>query len=316
MSNAFYDLVPEKYHDTEQFLNIVQWNIEYFGARKSTGKDQRRISIVTDILVAFNADLFIFQEVAGPSKDGRYPGALDGIAEELTRRGAGDYVVFYTTAGGEQRVAMMWDRDYLRAKGDVEDLFTRGTYTTDDGKDAFAGRAPLYGYFEAKLCKEGRFDFQALGVHLKAMDEGSPQRKKSAEVLAEWMKSSRKRIDADILIVGDWNAPPNAPEWTPITKLKGVHFVDINDKSDFSYLWLQNSTNKYVSRIDLSALSLSSETPVPSKAAQAVRWRPIEEALARASRMTDSSVRRVLSEIKETISDHLPTITQFYFDGR
>ena len=44
-----------------------------------------------------------------------------------------------------------------------------------------------------------------------------------------------------------------------------------------------------------------------------VRWTPIEEALARASGLKDAQVRNVLKEIKETVSDHLPTITQFYF---
>ena len=53
-----------------------------------------------------NAAVFVFQGVAGPSKDGRYPGLLDSIAADLAAKGAGDYVVYYTEAGGEQRVAM------------------------------------------------------------------------------------------------------------------------------------------------------------------------------------------------------------------
>ena len=81
MSKSFENMVPEQYKDTDQFLNIVQWNIEWFGAQKSTARDKRRVELVTDILEAFNADLFVFQEVAGPSKDGRYDGVLDGISK-------------------------------------------------------------------------------------------------------------------------------------------------------------------------------------------------------------------------------------------
>lgn len=313
MSRAFTGMVPDAYKDTDQFLNIVQWNIEWFGARQSTAKDKRRVEVVTKILESFNADLFVFQEIAGPSPDGRYPGVLDGIAETLSQRGAGDYVVYYTEAGGEQRVAMMWDRDFIRAKTNIKDLFPQGTHRTDSGKDAFATRTPLYGYFEAKVGQAGRFDFQALGVHLKAMAEGAPQRLRSAQVLADWMTKAKTEIDADILILGDWNAPPDAAEWQAIRDLEGVAFDKINDPSDFSYLWLENTTNKFVSRIDLAAISLASETPVPNIAAHPVKWTSIEDALARASGLRDAEVKATLKDAKELVSDHLPTITQFYF---
>ena len=313
LSRAFTHLVPECYHDTEQFLNIVQWNIEWFGARKSQAKDQRRVEVVTDILAAFNADLFVFQEVAGPSRDGRYPGVLDGIADELTRQGVGDYVVYYSAAGGEQRVAMMWDRDYLRAKTEAVDLFERGHHKKPGQKDPFAGRTPLHCHFEADVGEAGRFDFQTVGVHLKAMADGATQRQESAEVLADWMSTSASEVDADILVLGDWNSPPDAPEWAVIRELDQVAFEDINDSSDFSYLWLANSTNRFLSRIDLTAMSLASETQLPVTRAKAVKWTPIEEALARAGNLGDSQVRAVLREVKDSISDHLPTITQFYF---
>jgi endonuclease/exonuclease/phosphatase family metal-dependent hydrolase len=269
--------------------------------------------VVTEILEAFKADLFVLQEVAGPSADGRYPGVFDMIAEDLNSRGAGDYILYYTKAGGEQRVAMMWDRDYIRAKTDVTDLFPRGTYKTPDGKDAFATRTPLHGLFEARVGQAGRFDFQALGVHLKAMEEGAAQRRYSAEVLAKWMAESRKVIDADILILGDWNASPSAPEWQPFRDLQDVSFEAINDESDFSYLWLANSTTKFLSRIDLTAMSLASETKPPARVGEVARWTSIQDALARSSGLKDAQVRSVLKEIKETVSDHLPTVTQFYF---
>lgn len=330
LSKGMSDIVPDRFKGTDRYLDIIQWNIEWFGAKKSTAKDKGRIKLVTDILEDFNADLFVFQEVAGPS--GRYPGVLDEVADELTRRDAGDYVVYYTQAGGEQRVAMMWDRDWIRSKDDVQDLFKRGEYKQEGLKDPFAGRTPMYGYFTAAIPEmdtdaairygggSDKFDFQILGVHLKAMEDGHDQRLESAKILADWMNKTAPEVDSDIMIMGDWNAAPNDPCWKPFQdreKSKGdVFFERINDPSDFSYLWLKNKNDKYGSRIDLTAMSLSSIDNVKDHVSQVVKWKPIEDVLAETRDIKSTAARKVLSEIKEKISDHLPIISRFYFSKK
>jgi len=325
LSRGLEDLVPKEFIGTSRYLDVVQWNLEWFGASKSTAKDKKRLHLITDILDTLNGDLFVLQEIAGPSQDGRYPGALDVVAEELKRRGAGDHVVYYTQLGGEQRVAMMWDREWLRSKTEVTDLYKRGEHKTADGKDAFATRSPLYGFFSTRIpdasapnAGSDKFDFQILGVHLKAMADGHSQRLKSAEVLADWMTNEAPKTDTDVLIMGDWNAPPDDPCWAPIHALEKraaskVHFTDINDPSDFSYLWLANRSTKYVSHIDLTAMSAASMQQVKGKAAQVVRWKPITDVLARAGSLTDTEVRDVMAQLKESISDHMPTVSRFYF---
>ncbi len=322
LAPALCSLVPDEYIDSDSYLNIVQWNMEWFGAAKSKPRDKKRYKLVRDILATFNADVFVLQEVAGPSLDGRYRGVLDSLAEELTAMGRGDYRVEYTTAGGEQRVAAMWDRDFVHAKSEVTDLFERGKYQRKGEKDPFGGRTPLYGYFEGRVVTKGeqdadRIDLQLLGVHLKAMADGLPQRQESARILIDWLNRTAPTIDSDVLIMGDWNAAPDDPSWDPIreeeAKNARIHFSDINDPSDFSYLWLANKSDKYVSKIDLTAMTLSSETQPPDEVARVVRWKPITEALQQAGHLTDSSVRNVMSELKEQVSDHLPTITRFFF---
>jgi hypothetical protein len=319
------DIVPAEFRDSDRYLNVVQWNLEWFGATKSAAKDKQRRALVVDILRSLNADLFVFQEIAGPTTDGRRPGALDSIAEELTAMGVGEYVVDYTKAGGEQRVAMMWDREWLRAKDEVAELFPKGQYQTGDQKDPFAGRTPLYGYFTARVPDDGsdspgssdKFEFQALGVHLKAMGDGAPQRRKSAEVLADWMTKEAPKIDADVMILGDWNAPPDdKASWKPFHDMERagkVKFQEINDPSDFSYLWLANTTSRFVSRIDLTAMSAASMEKVTDVVAKTVRWKPIEDALRDSGSLTAPRVREIMKELKETISDHLPTATRFFF---
>jgi endonuclease/exonuclease/phosphatase family metal-dependent hydrolase len=321
LSTALADIVPERYRDTDKFIDIVQWNMEWFGAMQSAEKDKKRFGLVVNILEALNADLFIFQEIAGPSEDGRYPGALDKVAEELTKHGAGNYVVYYTQAGGEQRVAMMWDQQWIRAKTEVKELFTQGTYKTNSGKDAFAQRTPLYGFFSAKLLGGGydKFDFQALGVHLKAMKEGYEQRLCSADVLVKWLTNEAPKVTDNVLIMGDWNAPPDDPCWAPFQALDNgpkakIAFRSINDPGDYSYLWLDNQTTNYVSRIDLSAISLASMEKVDKKVVgDAVQWKPIEDVIAETGgNIFNNRVETVMKELKETLSDHLPTVNRFY----
>jgi endonuclease/exonuclease/phosphatase family metal-dependent hydrolase len=269
-----------------------------------------------------NGDILVFQEVTGPTR--MQEGSLDSIAAALTNANAGDYRVEYTRAGGEQRVAMMWDRDFVRAKIEPADLFERGTHTTKDGKDAFASRTPLHAYFAVRDDSvEGdggtkTFDFQMLGVHLKAMAEGYEQRLASAKVLANWLTKEVPKTDADAVILGDWNAAPDDKSWAPFHKLEKaskpkVKFTEINDPSDYSYLWLANRSNKFVSRIDLTAMTLSSAKNVVGKAAKVVLWQPIEDTIAEAGDMKAAEVVKVMKEIKELVSDHLPVVTRFYY---
>jgi endonuclease/exonuclease/phosphatase family metal-dependent hydrolase len=323
ISRAFSgkDLVPEKYIGTDQYLDIVQWNLEWFGASKSRDKDVRRSRLILDILSTLNADIFVFQEVAGPTRT--QAGSLDAMAADLTAADQGDYRVEYTTIGGEQRVAMMWDRDFVRAKIEPHDLYGYAQHKTADGKDAFATRTPLHAYFAVReeAVKEDErphtFDFQLVGVHLKAMADGHAQRLHSAKVLSKWLTKEATRIDSDALILGDWNAPPDDSCWAPLHRLEAsannLKFRDINDPSDYSYLWLANLTNKFASRIDLTAMTLSSHKNVAGVAANAVRWQPIEDTIAKAGSMTAPRVRKVMKEIKEAVSDHLPVVTRFYF---
>lgn len=330
-SEAVADLVPEEYRGTDRYLDVVQWNIEWFGAARSRAKDARRFALVQQILGILNADLFIFQEIAGPSPDGRRDGVLDPISRALTESGAGDYAVDYTLAGGEQRVAMMWDRDWVRSKADVRELFPKGTHTlpTNPGVDAFAGRTPLYGYFTCRIpmgednVPTGpggageKFDFQVLGVHLKAMGDGGPQRRHSAEVLANWLQSQAHDIDPDTMIMGDFNADPGSDDWEPFADLERgpnpkVKFRSINDPSDFSYMWLANRTSRFVSKIDLAVMSLSTADQVASNVARSVRWKPIQDVIAQAGDMRTAEVEAVMRELKDTISDHLPQFHRFY----
>jgi hypothetical protein len=115
------------------------------------------------------------------------------------------------------------------------------------------------------------------------------------------MEEEGNYVDTDILIMGDFNAPPNDKCWQPFHEMEDagkIKYKEINDNDDFSYLWLANKSDKYVSRIDLTVMSTASSNQVAGEVVKVVRWQPIEEAIARAGNMTDKEVTDVMKKIK------------------
>ena len=149
ISAVFESIVPDQYRGTDRFLDIITWNLRWF-----TSRDIKRVDRVTAIMDALNADIFVCQEIEC--------GSLDAIAERLSNNGAGHYKVAYGTTGGDQRIAMMYDMDWIRAKSDIVELLGKDQVLTSDGKNAFP-RLPLYENFAGLSHESDPFDFQLLG---------------------------------------------------------------------------------------------------------------------------------------------------------
>ena len=186
-------LVPERYRGTDKFIDIVTWNIRFFH-----DQDRDRVRRIVNVLSELNADIIVIEEIRNQS--------MEIVAEELRRLEVGYYATAYGTTGGDQRIALMYDLDWVRAKEDVIELFGKGQIITTDGKDAFP-RLPLYSAFT--FLTEGQpFEFQLLGVHLKSQrGGGEDQRTRAACELKAWLTDEAPRYDADVIIMGDWNAP-------------------------------------------------------------------------------------------------------------
>jgi len=308
ISNLFllHDLVPEKMKGTDKFLDVVNWNIRYFH-----DKDQDRVKTVVEILTELNADVIVLVEIL--------EGSLDIVAKALAGRKAGYYNVAYGTTGGNQRVAMMWDLDWVRTKDDIGEIFARGEVTTGIGKDVFP-RLPLHGYFTSlnKDTDQDPFDFQLLGVHLKSQrGGGEDQRKMAAERLAKWLADEAPKQDADVLIVGDWNERPDSRTWQPFHQLEKqgkAAFEKINDSSNISHLMYRNATD-VGSRLDLQVISAAA---LPGVAAppQVVTWKPLSDMLNRKGGTKAQKLKALIKEISNDISDHMPVVSRFYFTGK
>ena len=300
LSSAFdrLGLVPERYRGTDQFIDIVTWNIRFFH-----DQDSDRVRRIVNVLSELNADIIVLQEIRNQS--------MEIVAEELRRLEVGYYSTAYGSTGGDQRVALLYDLDWVRAKEDIVELFGKGQITTTDGKDAFP-RLPLFGAFTC-LTEERPFDFQLLGVHLKSQrGGGEDQRTRAARELRSWLVDEAPRYDADVIIMGDWNAPPSAEAWSVFHDLEDqgqVKFRSVNNESSISHLMYRNK-HDLGSRLDLAAVSMSASERM-GEPPDVVRWAPLDDLLGNDPKA--SQIKEFLKSLREEVSDHLPVVTRFYF---
>src|SRR5262249_9647622 len=137
ISQALNRYVPEKLAGTDRFLDVVNWNIRFFNEL-----DPARVELISQIVAEINADILVLQEIA--------EGALDAVAEKLRAAGAGFYKVAYGRTGGEQRVAFLYDTEWVRAKDDFSELFSDEPNVLPGTRKRIFPRLPFHGLFEGR----------------------------------------------------------------------------------------------------------------------------------------------------------------------
>jgi len=296
--------IDKKFIDEDDFIDIVQWNLRWF-----TDRDKERYNRIFQVLKHLNSDVFVFQEIAD--------GSLDQMALDLSKEGKGYYEVAYGETGGQQRVAIMWDTEWVRTKDDVTELFGKKQVTTPGGKDVFP-RLPLWSYLYCKPVNgiTGGIDFQLVGLHLKSQldrageGEDNLQRALSAAKLADWLQKDGTSYDADIILLGDWNQTPSAEEWDAFHRLEKtgkVKFTEINDETNLSHLYYKNR-KEVGSLLDLRVIT-SPFAAKMNKAGGTVKWLKLEDLLE--SSAGAGEVKKAIEAIKNEITDHLPVLTRF-----
>ncbi len=312
------NLVPQRFRGTDEYLDVVAWNI-----RKFEAQDPGRVDAVSEVLAALNADVFVLTEIASLE-------ALDPIADALKSKRAGYYSAAVGESRSEQRVALLWDRDWIRAKSlPVEILGDQNDEVTEEGLERpqrTFPRLPLWGYFEALAADSANegFTFELAGVHLKAQGPaprnatvskprwGIPQRTSAAKKLAEWLMDGPQHYDSDLIVVGDWNAKPSAPEWASIRKLERdgeVAFSRVNRDDEVSHLARLNKSGPAGTRLDLVLVTSEAEAnAVPDNVGAVVQWSAFDELPALSTEERSALAR----SIREVFSDHLPVVSRFY----
>ncbi|MFY9991858.1 MAG: endonuclease/exonuclease/phosphatase family protein [Rhodoplanes sp.] len=290
------DLVPDEFEGTDRFLDIVTWNIKWFNLA-----DERRVGVIASAMSEINADIFILQEIE--------PGAMDPVAEMMKRNGAGYYKVAQGATGGDQRVTILYDIEFAKATTAPMELFT------DDPKVAVGStqkaifpRRPLRASVTAYAGEDEPFDFELVGVHLKSQrqdrsgDDGSKQRKASAQHLANWMMNDAP--DEDVIIAGDWNAVASKPEFSVIRNLESegkAQFQSFNNGAEASHFFKSGRGT----RLDYFVVSASAAAASPDGRSRVISW----NALLREGK---TAWRWIVDEF----SDHLPVISRFYFTAQ
>jgi endonuclease/exonuclease/phosphatase family metal-dependent hydrolase len=287
ISAAINEFVPDDLRGTDRFLDIVNWNIRYFNEL-----DPARVRLITKIMGEINADIFVLQEIAEDS--------LDNVAEALNNAGAGFYKTAYGNTGGTQRVAFMYDTEWVRTKLDFTELFAGEPNTLPGSSKRIFPRLPLHNIMHA-FSSDGNFDFHLAGVHLKAFmgrnDPGTEQRRLSAERLVAW--SNNEAEDRDIIICGDFNKEPGAREWKAFRdeeRAGQIRFASWNRENEGSH-WYKGQR----SRIDLVVVSDSVNQVAVVKEAKVIPWKGV---------FSSSTLR---NELIRRISDHMPVVSRFYF---
>jgi endonuclease/exonuclease/phosphatase family metal-dependent hydrolase len=305
ISELLGDRLPKGFADSDRFLDIISWNLRWFNS-----KNKERAKKIYDVLAALNADVFVFQEI---EKD-----SLNDICDQLNDAGLGSYRLHYGTTGRDQRLAFMYDFDWVRAKDDIQELFGKKAVVTPSGKDVFP-RLPLWSYFYTRSVGAAfrGFDFQIVGLHLKSQldragtGEDKLQRRLSSDKLADWLIKEASVLDSDVILIGDWNETPAAEEWQAFHRLekkKIVAFQAVNDESEFSHLYYKN-INNLGSRLDLAVVSSDGVKQMKSKP-KPILWLTLEELLSGSA--SAGEVKKVITEIKKEVTDHLPLHNRFY----
>lgn len=300
-------IVDRRFRGTDRYLDLVTWNIRWFNSR-----DPIRVANMVTVLSALNADVIVLQEIE--------LGSLEELARELADAGVGLYKVAYGTSGGDQRIAMFYDTEWVRAKDDIHEIAARREVVTRTGKDAFP-RLPLWGYFTGLPVdvRNEAFDFQLVGIHLKSqVGDGvtdKEQRFKAAEWLARWLQGDAQNVDTDVLIVGDWNEPPSADTWQPFAALEAedkVFFRRVNDDDAISHLMYKRKDD-IGSRLDIKVAS-ASVGRFRRGDPKVVQWTTLTRLLAR--NPSAAEIKRFIREVSRDLSDHMPVVSRFYFTPR
>ncbi len=226
----------------------------------------------------------------------------------LTTSGAGLYKTAYGTTGGDQRVAFIYDMEWVKASTDIEELFATEDLMVQvgDAEKVVFPRLPLSATFTAYK-EDEPFDFNLVGVHLKSQRGGGQEQRSAANRLANWIQD--EATDEDVIIAGDWNAPPERPEWETLREMEAegeIKFISFNksgETAEPSYLSVGNRR----SRLDLIVVSSSVPEADVHQTAKVVNWNVLLE------KGSSAQTKETLESLIENISDHLPVLARFYF---
>lgn len=142
------------------------------------------------------------------------------------------YRFLISPGGGDQRIVIAYDTRRVRLKERIKTI--DGPFT----------RPPLWAHF-ALLQSHRRdpVDLQVVGVHFKSQGgDNSKHRVEESEALGTWVRQRSMDVDADLVIMGDWNSSVYDEDLDVLNGLEQqglASFISANGSSEVGVLLRQ-----------------------------------------------------------------------------
>ena len=181
-------------------FDVVNWNIEWFGAANGPADNSRQAENVVKVLTHLDADMYVLQEIANQQ-------AFADLVRQLP--GYKGFTSPYISSGSSataQRLA------FIYKTATVDSVAGRGLLTGAGQPDNFwaSGRLPYMFIFDARVNGLSK-RIHLVNVHPKANDNNSPadaleaynRRKFDVQVLKDTL--DQHYGNANIMLAGDYN---------------------------------------------------------------------------------------------------------------
>jgi exonuclease III len=171
----------------DETFEVVTWNIEWFGSAGGGPDDlETQFNNAKEVILAVDADLYAFQEIASSTQFDRLVSELDGYGGVLA------------SFSQSQETAYLFKRATIDSldSGLITDNMTQSNWAN--------GRFPLFFHFNATVNGQSR-EIYSYNIHAKAFDDQSSynQRYNASRELKLYLDNVRP--SDNVIFIGDYN---------------------------------------------------------------------------------------------------------------
>jgi hypothetical protein len=207
------------------------------------------------VIADFNLDIWALVESS--------PEASEHLVDKLKSEFGLDYDVAHSEPDAptsKQSTSMIWNRKTVEGKREdwspeVEGwLQVRSQNFSDDMLEAVHGKVfdRYPGLFRFKAI-DTDFDFLAIPLHLKAMDEGGLRREIASKILAAAIDKMMPTVgETDWILLGDLNAKIASENFAPLSK-RGLVALSAEDEQNQSFTYLKAPHKSMIDHVYITA---------------------------------------------------------------
>ena len=179
--------IPGEDISKDETLDVVTWNIEWFGSGSNGPEDDEiQLNNVITVIDSIDADLFALQEISNPTMFARLVDSLDA------------YEGIIASFSQTQKTAYLYKSSTINVLN--SGLLTLGQVSYDWAN----GRFPLELNFQATFDQEVR-EIKAYNIHAKALGEQEDyvRRRDASITLKNYL--DQNEAESNVIVIGDYN---------------------------------------------------------------------------------------------------------------